>query len=127
MWRFAPRPDRVHSTLGRTASDSVFALAFRRYRRRMTESFSPVAVRVLPGVIDATLGDVGVAVGVARRAFAVGDVELVDIDLSVQPVEQFPSERRSSFYEQKIVFTRLRLPRICVKPNDPSQWSPVDF
>ncbi|MGA7121663.1 MAG: hypothetical protein WBY94_16270 [Polyangiaceae bacterium] len=86
-----------------------------------------MAVRVRPGVVEATLGDVAGVVGVARRAFEVGGVEYVDVDLSAETIEQFPVERRNSFYDRKIVFTRLRLPRTSVEPEEASSSNPIDL
>ncbi|HXX66760.1 MAG TPA: hypothetical protein VEK07_06250 [Polyangiaceae bacterium] len=84
----------------------------------MTQDITVQALRVRPGVIDAALGDLGGAVGVARRSFEVDGIEYVDIDLSAETLDEFAMERRQSFYDKKIVFTRVRMNRRNVEPYD---------
>lgn len=93
----------------------------------MTDGLFPSAVRVHPGVVDAALGDLGGAVGVARRSFQVEGVEYIDVDLSAETLEQFVIERRQTFYEKKIVFTRVRLRRSSVEAHATPLPNPVDL
>jgi hypothetical protein len=125
----ADLPDLSDSTRHRVSRQPTpfFALAFCRAGGRMTEGYRPMAVRVRPGVVEATLGDVGGVVGVARRVFEVGGVEYVDVDLSAETIEQFPVERRNSFFDRKMVFTRPRLPRTSVEPDEASSSNAIDL
>lgn len=75
-------------------------------------------VQIRTGCSHPLLGDVGEWRGAVLRTFAVEGVTYLDIELTGETQSAIENERKKKFYREKIVFTRIRIPRSDTNPVD---------
>src|SRR5207253_1711567 len=66
-------------------------------------------IRIRQGVRHPTLGDVGSWEGAVMRSFVAAGRTYLDVEISGKSLASLSAQEKHKFFEDKIVFTRIRL------------------